>query len=47
VTGTWTSAALRVTSNAQPLVIATGLSTCISNGTPMLVASVQPRVVAT
>ena len=47
VTGTWTSAALRVTSNGQPLVIATGLSTCTPNGTPMLVASVQPRVVAT
>jgi hypothetical protein len=47
VTGTWTSASLRVTSNAQPLVIATGLSTCVANGTPMLVASAQPRVVAT
>jgi hypothetical protein len=46
VTGTWTSAALRVTSNGQPLVIATGLSTCVSNGTPMVVASSQVRVVA-
>jgi len=46
VTGTWTSASLRVTSNGQPLVIATGLSTCVSNGTPMIVASSQVRVVA-
>lgn len=46
VTGTWTTATVRVTSNGQPLVIATGLSTCVSNGTPMLVASSQPRVIA-
>lgn len=47
VTGTWTAASLRVTSNGQPLVIATGVSTCVSNGTPMIVASSQVRVVAT
>ena len=47
VTGTWTSGTVRVTSNGMPLVIATGISTCVSNGTPMLVASVQPRVTAT
>lgn len=46
VTGTWTTATTRVTSNAQPLVIAAGLSTCVSNGTPMLVMSSQFRVVA-
>jgi hypothetical protein len=28
-------------------VIATGISTCVSNGTPMLVASSQVRVIAT
>ena len=47
VTGTWTSATVRVTSNGMPLVIATGISTCVSNGTPMLPLSFQPRVVAT
>ncbi|HET7065496.1 MAG TPA: hypothetical protein VFI49_14585 [Rudaea sp.] len=47
VTGTWTSGTTRVTSNGQPLVIATGLSTCVSNGTPMLVVSSQTRVIAT
>ena len=47
VTGTWTTGTVRVTSNGMPLVIATGISTCVSNGTPMLVASVQPRVTAT
>jgi hypothetical protein len=47
LTGTWTTASLRVTSNGQPLVIATGISTCVSNGTPMLVASAQTRVIAT
>ena len=46
VTGTWTTATTRVTSNAQPLVIAAGLSTCVSNGTPMLVVSSQFRVIA-
>ena len=47
LTGTWTLGATRVTSNAQPLVIATGVSTCVSNATPMLVASSQMRVIAT
>jgi hypothetical protein len=46
VTGTWTSAATRVTSNGQPLVIASGTSTCAPNGTPLLVSSVQARVIA-
>jgi hypothetical protein len=47
VTGTWTSAATRVTSNGQPLVIATGISTCVPNATPLLVVSSQTRVIAT
>jgi hypothetical protein len=47
LTGTWTTGTVRVTSNGQPLVIATGISTCASNGTPMLVVYSQPRVVAT
>lgn len=46
VTGTWTLGSTRVTSNGQPLVIAGGLSTCVSNGTPMLPVSSQLRVVA-
>lgn len=47
VTGTWTVGSTRVTSNGQPLVIASGVSTCVSNGTPMLPSSFQVRVVAT
>ena len=47
LTGTWTLGSTRVTSNGQPLVIATGISTCVSNGTPMLAASSQVRVIAT
>ncbi|MEO5558138.1 MAG: hypothetical protein ABIO49_00510 [Dokdonella sp.] len=47
LTGTWTLGSTRVTSNGQPLVIGTGMSTCVSNGTPMLVASSQFRVIAT
>lgn len=47
VSGTWTSATTRVTSNGQPLVIATGLSTCAPNATPMVVVSSQTRVIAT
>lgn len=46
VTGTWLLGTTRVTSNALPLVIATGMSTCVSNGTPLLTVSSQPRVVA-
>lgn len=46
VTGTWTVGSMRVTSNGQPLVIATGVSTCVANGTPMLPSSSQVRVIA-
>ena len=46
VSGTWTTAATRVSSNGQPLVIVGGLSTCAPNATPLLVSSSQTRVIA-
>lgn len=47
VTAMWTTGTTRVTSLGQPLVIQGGSATCAPTGTPLTVASVQPRVVAT
>lgn len=47
VTGQWTSGATRVLAAGQPLVIATGTSTCAPTGTPLVPVAFQPRVVAT
>lgn len=47
VTAMWTVAATRVTSQGQPLVIATGMATCAPTGVPVTVTVVQPRVSAT
>ncbi len=47
VTATWMTAATRVTSNGQPLLLMDSQATCVPNGTPLLVATVQTRVTAT
>ena len=47
VTGQWIVGSVRVTSMGQPLVLQTSSSTCIPNGTPMVIVSAQPRVLAT
>lgn len=46
VTGQWTSAAVRVTSMGQPLVLIDSLSTTVPNGTPMIIGGSQTKVTA-
>lgn len=46
VTAQWISGTTRVTSNGQPLVLQSGSSVSIPNGTPLLVISTQTRVTA-
>jgi len=46
-TATWTVGATRVFSNAMPVVIATGQSTCVPTGTPLVPIAMQTRVIAT
>lgn len=45
VTGQWTVAATRVTSNGQPLVLMDSQSICAPNGTPMLPMVAQTRAI--
>jgi hypothetical protein len=45
VTGTWTVAATRVTSNGQPVVLMDSQAVCAPNGTPLLPVAAQTRVV--
>ena len=47
VTAQWTSAAVRVTSNGQALLLADSQATCSPNGTPVVIASTQTRVSGT
>jgi hypothetical protein len=45
VTGQWTVAATRVTSNGQPVVLMDSQAVCVPNGTPMLPVVAQTRVI--
>jgi hypothetical protein len=45
ITGMWTAAATRVTSNGQPLVLMDSQSICFPNGTPLVPLSAQTRVI--
>jgi hypothetical protein len=45
VTGQWTTAATRVTSNGMPVLLLDSQATCIPNGTPLIISSTQVRVV--
>jgi len=45
VTGQWTTAATRVTSNGMPVLLLDSQATCVPNGTPLIISSTQPRVV--
>ena len=47
VTGQWLTAATRVTSNGQPLVLLDSQSVCTPNGTPMLILQTQMKVTGT
>lgn len=40
----WLSAALRITSNGQPLLLLDSQAICAPTGTPLLVAATQTRV---
>src|SRR5437868_5442428 len=44
VTGQWVTAATRLTSNAQPLLLLDSQAICAPNGTPLLIVATQPRV---
>ena len=46
VTAQWVSAATRVTSNGQPLVLIDSQAICAPNGTPLVIAATQARVTA-
>jgi hypothetical protein len=45
VTGLWTVAATRVTSNGQPVVLMDSQAVCAPNGTPLVAVAAQTRVV--
>jgi hypothetical protein len=47
VTGQWTLGAVRVLSEAQPVVIMSGVSVCAPTGTPLVPVVSQVRVLAT
>jgi hypothetical protein len=47
VSAQWVMGALRVLSDGQPVVIMTGMATCVPTGTPLLPVSAQTRALAT
>jgi len=47
VTAQWTTAATRVFSNGQPLVLIDSQAICAPNGTPLVILATQTRVIAT
>lgn len=47
VTGQWVTAATRVTSNGQPLLLIDSQAICAPNGTPLTIVATQTRVTAT
>lgn len=44
VTGQWTTAATRITSNGMPVLLLDSQATCIPTGTPLVISSTQVRV---
>ena len=47
VTAQWVTAATRVTSNGQPLLLLDSQAICAPNGTPLIIAATQVRVTGT
>ena len=45
-TAQWTTGTLRVTSNAQPLLVQTSQAVCVPTGTPLFIVATQARVSA-
>src|SRR5689334_19733428 len=46
VAGKWTTAATRVLSNGQPLILLDSQGLCAPNGTPLVILTTQTRVLA-
>ena len=46
VTAQWTTAAVRVRSEGQPVVIMSGVAICAPTGTPLIPAEAQTRAIA-
>ena len=47
VTAQWVVGAVQVMSEGQPVVIMTGVATCVPTGTPLVPVTAQTRVIAT
>ena len=47
VTAQWVMGAVQVMSEGQPVVIMTGMATCVPTGTPLMPVQAQMRVLAT
>ena len=47
VTAQWVVVAVQVLSEGQPVVIMTGMATCVPTGTPLMPVEAQTRVIAT
>ena len=47
VTAQWMTAATRVTSNGQPVLLLDSQAVCVPNGTPLMIVATQARVTAT
>ena len=47
VTAQWIVGAVQVLSEGQPVVIMTGMATCVPTGTPLMPVEAQTRVIAT
>ena len=47
VTAQWMTAATRVTSNGQPVLLLDSQAVCVPNGTPLVIVLTQTRVTAT
>lgn len=44
ITGQWTTAATRITSNGMPVLLLDSQATCVPNGTPLIISATQVRV---
>ncbi len=47
VTASWVTAAVRITSNGQPVLLLDSQAICAPNGTPLMIAVTQTRVTGT
>ena len=45
VTATWVTGATRILSNGMPVLLMDSQAICAPNGTPLIIAATQPRVI--